>query len=92
MPTLTIPGYALRPLGGARLTRGLRRPVDTETYVVEPGDGGTATRGQVQLANFHDGKGWLVWLAPGWMPRELQLAIAAARNEPRSYTLRKLAE
>lgn len=90
MPTLTIPGYTLRPLGGDRLTRGFRRSADTETYVVEVPDS-NATRGQVQLVNFNDGKGWIVWHAPGWMPRALQNAAQSARNEPRSYTLRKLA-
>lgn len=85
MPTLAIPGYTLRPLGGNRLTRGFIRPVDTELYVIETPD--HDTKGQVELVNFHDGEPWGVWYAPAWIPNELRQAIAKARNEPRRYSI-----
>ena len=88
MPVLTIPGYTLRPLGGDRLTRGFVRAVDVETYVIETPD--HDTRGQVQLANFNDGKRWIVWHAPPWAPRSLILAMATARNKPRYYSIKRV--
>ncbi len=88
MPQLKVEPYTLRPIGGDRLVRGYRRPVDLETYVVESGEV-PDTHGQVQLANFYNGKGWCVWYNPAWMPLDLRLAIADARNAPRAYYLKE---
>lgn len=71
------------------MTRGFARPADTETYVIETADP-YDTHGQVELVNFHDGAGWLVWRAPIAMPRALQNEIRDARNAPRSYTITRI--
>ena len=87
MPTMHVGPYTLRPLGGERLTRGFIRPVDIETYVIESGDR-PDTHGQLQLALFHGPEcRWLVWHMPAWCTNEQRQAFAAARNEPRTYTI-----